>query len=66
MYRLDKIATLTCLYGPMYLQLDDCTQYYDKNSDIFETHINIDMKCIHGYTNCVANNDFITWVSRHS
>ena len=24
------------------------------------------MRCIHGYTNCVAHNDLITWVSKNS
>ena len=24
------------------------------------------MICIHGYTNCVAHNDLITWVSKNS
>ena len=40
MNRLRKSATLTCIYGPMYLQLDDYPPYSDKISDIFETHIN--------------------------
>ena len=31
MYRLRKSATLTCLYGPIYLQLDDYPPYSDKN-----------------------------------
>ena len=30
MYRLRKCATLTCIYGPMYLQLDDYPPYYDR------------------------------------
>ena len=24
------------------------------------------MRCIHGYTNCVAHNDLITWVSKNA
>ena len=39
MYRLRKSATLTRLYGPMYLELDDYPPYYYKKSVIFETHI---------------------------
>ena len=37
---LGKNAMLTCLYGPMYLHLDDYPPYSDKKSDVFETHIN--------------------------
>ena len=29
-YRLRKSATLTCLYGPMYLELDDYPTHSDK------------------------------------
>ena len=66
MNRLRKSATLTCLYGPMYLQLDDYPPYYDKKSDIFETHINGNLRCIHGYTNCMRHTDLITWLSNSS
>ena len=31
MYCLRKSATLTRIYGPMYLYLDDYSPYYDKN-----------------------------------
>ena len=34
-----KSSKLTCLYVPMYLQLDDYHPYSDKKPDIFETHI---------------------------
>ena len=37
MYCLIKIATLTHLYGPMYLEVDDYPSYSDKKSVIFET-----------------------------
>ena len=40
MYCLRKSATLTCLYGPTYLELDDYPQYPYKKSDIFEKHNN--------------------------
>ena len=63
MNRLRKTATLTCLYGPIYLQLDDYPPYSDKSLDIFEKHINRHLICIHGYTNCVRHTDSITWVS---
>ena len=66
MYRLRKSVTLTCLYGPMYLQLDDYPPYYDKKSVIFETHIIRNLIYIHVYTNCVAHNDLITRVSKNS
>ena len=49
----------------MYLQLDDYPPYYDKKSDIFETHINSNLRCIHGYTNCMIHTDLITWVSKN-
>ena len=65
-YRLRKSATLTCLYGPIYLYLDEYTPYYDKQLDIFDTHINRNLRCIHGYTNYVAHNYLITWVSKNS
>ena len=32
MYRLRKISTLTRLYGPMYLELDEYPPYSDKTS----------------------------------
>ena len=32
-------------------------------TDIFETHINSNLRCIHGYTNCMRHTDLITWVS---
>ena len=50
-YYLRKMSKLTCLYGPMYLPLDDYPQYYDKKIDIFEANINKEFRCIHGYTN---------------
>ena len=57
---------LTCVYGPMYLQLDDYLPCTGKNSDIFETPINSNLRCIHGYTNCMRHTDLITWVSNSS
>ena len=66
MYRLRKSTILTCLYGPIYLELDDYPPYSDKISVIFETHININFRCSHGYTNCVRYTDLITWVSKNS
>ena len=65
-HRLRKIATLTRLYGPMYLYLENYPTYSDKNFVIFETHINSNSRCIHGYTNCVARTDMITWLSKNS
>ena len=65
-YRLRKSATLTCLYGPMYLHLDDYPPYSDKISVIFETHINRKFRCSHVYTKFVRNTDSITWVSKNS
>ena len=50
----------------MYLELDDYPPYSGKRSVIFETHINRNLRCSHGYTNCVGHTDFITWVSKHS
>ena len=47
----------------MYLQLGDYPPYSGKKSDIFETHINSNLRCIHGYTNFMRNTDLITWVS---
>ena len=66
MYPLRKSATLTRLYEPMYLELDEYLPYYDKKSVIFETHINRNLRCINGYTNCVAHNDSINWVSKNA
>ena len=40
--------------------------YSDKISDNFETHINSNFRCIHGYTNCIRHTDSITWVSNSS
>ena len=50
----------------MYLQLDDYPPCSDKISDIVETHINIKVRCIHVYNNCVRHTDSITWVSKNS
>ena len=47
----------------MYLQLDDYPTYYGKKSEMFETHINSNLRCIHGYTNFMRHTDLITWVS---
>ena len=47
----------------MYLQLDYYPPYSGKNSDIFETHINSNLRCINAYTNCMIHTDLITWVS---
>ena len=47
----------------MYLQLDDYHPYSGKKSDIFETHINSNLRYIHGNTNCTRHTDLITWVS---
>ena len=37
-----------------------------KKAVIFETQINRNLRCSHGYTNCVINTDLITWVSKNS
>ena len=66
MNRLRKNATLKYLYGPMYLQFDDYPPYSDTKSDIFDTHINSNLRCIPGYTNCMRHTDLITWVSNSS
>ena len=58
-----KNATLTCVNGPMYLQLDDYPPCSGQKSDIFETNINSNLRCIHGYTNCMRHTDLITRVS---
>ena len=50
----------------MYLELDESPQYYDKISVISETHLNRNLRCSHGYTNCVRHTDLITWVSKIS
>ena len=50
-YCLIKSAALTCIYGPMYLELDDYPTYYDKIPVIFETQIDRNLKCSHEYTN---------------
>ena len=50
----------------MYLELDDYPPYSDKISASFETHINRNLICCYGYTNCVRHTDFITWVSKNS
>ena len=50
----------------MYLQLDDYPPCSYKISDIFETHINSNLICIHGYTNSIRHTDSITWVSNSS
>ena len=63
---LRKSATLTPIYGTMYLDLDYYLPCSDKKPVIFETHINRNLRCIHGYTNCVRHTDLITWVSKNS
>ena len=66
MNRLKENATLTYVYGTMYLQLDDYLPYSGKKSDIFETHMNSNLICINGYTNCMRYTDLITWVSNYA
>ena len=46
--------------------MDENHLYSDKISVIFDTHININLRCSHGYINFVRHTDFITWVSKHS
>ena len=46
--------------------MDDYPPYSDKISDIFETHINSNLRCIHVYTNCIRHTYLITWVSNSS
>ena len=52
--------------------MDPCTYSWvnilriQKKSDIFETHINSNLRCIHGYTNFMRHTDSITWVSNSS
>ena len=60
---IKKKARLTCEYGLIYLHLDDYPPYSGKKPDIFETHVNSSLRCIHGYTNCMRHTDLITWVS---
>ena len=43
--------------------MNDYPLYSDKQSDIFETKMNKEFRCIHGYKNHFENNVFITWVS---
>ena len=50
----------------MYLHLDDYPPYSGKKSDIFETHINSNLRCIHGYCNRMRHTDLITWVSNYA
>ena len=57
MNQLKNKGMLTCVYGLMYLHLDDYPPYTGKNSDIFETHINSNLRCIHGYINCMRHTD---------
>ena len=47
----------------MYLHLDDYPPYSGKKSDIFDTHVNSNLICIHGYTNCMRHTDLTTWIS---
>ena len=65
-HRLRKGAKMTRLYGTMYLELDDYPPYYDKKPVIFETHINRNLRCSHGYTNSVRHTDLSTWVSKNA
>ena len=52
-----KSANLTCMYGPMYLELDDYPPYYDKHHDNFETNVNENLRYCHGHTNYVGQNN---------
>ena len=61
-----KSANLTYLYGSMYSQLDDLPPYSYKKLDIFETNINKNLRCIHQYTNYIAQNELTTWISKYS
>ena len=61
---LKNIDKLTCLYGPMYLQLNDYPPYYDKQSDIFETNINNNLRYCFGYPIYSWQTQLITGVSK--
>ena len=37
-----------------------------KDKSIVETHFNRNLRCSHGYTNCVRHTDLITWVSKNN
>ena len=50
----------------MYLHLEDYPPYTGKNSEMFETHINSNLRCIHGYSNGMRHTDLITWVSKYA
>ena len=65
MCRLGKSETQKFIYGSMYLELYDYPKYSDKISVIFETHITRNLRCSHGYTNCVRHTDLITWVPKN-
>ena len=43
----------------------DYPPYYDKQSDIFETNNNGNLRYSHGYKNYFAQNVLITWVSKN-
>ena len=42
--------------------MDDYPPYSGKNPDIFETHINSNLRCIREYTICMRHTDLITLV----
>ena len=65
-YYLGKMEKLTCLYGHMYLTLDDYPPYYDKQSKKIEANINKQFRCIRGYTNHDKHNVLITWMPINS
>ena len=46
--------------------MDDYPPNSNKISVIFETHNNRNLRCSHGYTNCVRHANLITWVSKNS
>ena len=50
----------------MYLELDDYLPYSDKIAVIFESHIKRNLRCSHGYTNCIRHTNLITWVSKNA
>ena len=54
------------IYGPMYMDLDDYSPYSEALPTFFETKINSNITCIHGYPKWSKLKNKITWFNKEA
>ena len=64
--RLKENAPLIKYFGPIYIHFDEYPTYSGRISENFETNVNDNIKCDHGYTYCSSKQKMCTWVKKES